>query len=1466
MPYLILVNDALKEYLVTAPPAEKKRLREKLYFLANGYWEGGVRVKKLKGPGRRVVFEARLDRGRRLLFTLGRDRGVSAVHVWGLVAHDDVGAAALSVEAAALAGRPMPADTLPLEAEIVPANAPFLRTDPEETEERPDLSLEDLAEDCYTQEALEEKTRADYGPQKWMVVGDDEWERLLRTAKPDDIELHLRLTSAQESILALEPPLLLSGTAGSGKTTISVYYLLRSGGSGRKLFVTYSPWLKRYSRRIYDGLRNGLPAEARDESQGAPADFLTLRELLDAIVGAAGSPMDPGREVTLPEFDRIYRSHALYGRYDPQLVWEEIRSLIKGAETSLSPRRLKELADLWSRRALPARDLRELTELLYGLKALSLGGKAEELVTRRTRFAGYDDFVQALESQDGVARADAASALDLVVALVEKRGRAFERPLLSLADYEALGRRRAPNFPFDRGDLYAIGEYYQSRLETEGLWDEIDLTRRAMAALARVGERFEYDLVVCDELQDLAEAQISLLFRLARSPRSLVLTGDPRQIINPTGFRWEETRRRFYERNVAAPEVIHLDLNFRCVGSIVALGNALLELKRRLVGLEGSEFREDWKFEGRPPLLIAGVAEEEVLARVDLRAPGRMIVARTPAEQRRLKARLKTELVFTIADAKGLEFDTVLLWKPSTGAVDLWRRLARGQWRERDHAALIRHEINLLYVGVTRARNSLLVYDAGEGGEACEVWGMPEMQARLFVSREPEALENAWQVVSTPQDWARQGDYLFEHEQFAAAAECYRHAGAREREQLATAEHLRRDGRFGEAAPLFAALGRDRDAAESWQAAGAWEAALETWRRLGDDERALPCEAELAESRRDFRRAAGLWQRSGNAERALKAARQGGDHRALATFYFDQGRLNDAAAEWDKAGEPARAADALVQLGRLDEAAGRYFAAGKLVQAATLYHRLRNRERLLACYQRLGDHEAAAALAEKLRDWAAAEEALRGLAAAVPEAGARIAAEAARFTGPRTLVRAAIRYAAIGREQEAAPLFARAGLYDRAVAAYRAAGRLADAADCLAKGGRYKEAAEAIEGSQTADRHVRASEYLASYVLNARRGPEQNARAREVADEGERLMRAGDYLRALPRFRSVMLEERVLNAYLCLGYDEEALLWFVETKRFDLGGQYLQRRIGYAPSPQSAARIGAALDARKYGLGEAGQRDSDAFGAALFLRAVRAHGVEAMWESADFWLSGLLSLSFSHRELVPGLLDLILEMPHYNSLARLLEGRSQIRGWLSTPQAKLALRRTDEAAMRDPALAACSVLVRDRPRLDEALARVELSARTFELFALSPARYREAVQLLAGSGRVDRAVGVCRRHKDFALAGRICEDAGDFTAAGRHYLEAGEPERALACYEKLGNDPGRARALERMGRFDEALAIHEARGNQRDSERVRRKIRERRPAAPPRKARKPGAPGAQPRSMTQGDLFDAGEGGDSEPA
>ena len=68
--YVLLLHDTVRAHVASLDARAKLRLREKLEFLQEGLWDAGVRVKKLRGSGR-AVFEARLSRGDRILFTLG---------------------------------------------------------------------------------------------------------------------------------------------------------------------------------------------------------------------------------------------------------------------------------------------------------------------------------------------------------------------------------------------------------------------------------------------------------------------------------------------------------------------------------------------------------------------------------------------------------------------------------------------------------------------------------------------------------------------------------------------------------------------------------------------------------------------------------------------------------------------------------------------------------------------------------------------------------------------------------------------------------------------------------------------------------------------------------------------------------------------------------------------------------------------------------------------------------------------------------------------------------------------------------------------------------------------------------------------------------------------------------------------------------------------------------------------------
>ena len=1189
--YTLLLHDTVRAHLVSLDARGKQRLREKLEFLQEGLWDAGVRVKKLRGSGR-AVFEARLSRGDRILFTLGEapdgeppdgnGAGVTRIYVWGVVKHDDVNAAAAR--------------------RIVPANAPFLDFEPALVEELPEFVADDLGGD-YFSPALDQPVAAhgagdaagdaaegpgpaepvaDAGPQRWLVVDDEEWRRLQAAQQGDQLEMYLFLTREQARLLHSEPPLLLSGTAGSGKTTIAVYFLLRhrvrrlaaapgvaaeapadrgarpvnaepggatrgnpvrgapasvrpaaspdlatarrAGTEGaaaeRALFLTCSAHLKRFSERIYRGLVKGTELEGAPEA----ARFATLGELLGEIMGRAGRPEWQAPPAGLAEFGAIVRNHPGAARFDVELVWEEIRSIIKGAKAPVSRRRFAELAARFAAAQAALRERVELAEYVVRLANLEPGARLDGVRARKTTFGSLEEFAASLRGGDAARLDEQQFLLEAALRLLDKQSARLDQPLLTLREYEGLGHKRAPNFPFDRRDIHRIAEYYQERLQAAARYDEIDQTRAALQYLERHGDQFRYDLVVCDEVQDFTDMQLALLFRLAGDPRRTVLTGDPKQIINPSGFRWEEVRARYYERGLPVPPVINLSINFRSVGNIVSLANGVLLLKGELIGLAGGEITERWTFRGRPPLLVDGVAEPDLLETIRRGGAGHVVLVRTASERDRLRAALHTELVFTIAEAKGLEFDAVLLWRFPTApdSPAIWRRIAAGQVRGAADTPHIRHELNLLYVAVTRARNTLVIWD---GEQVSPIWDLDGLAGQVYRSGDAAAIDNLWQKVSTPAEWQAQGDYFMEREHYAAAEECYRNAQAATEQEVARAHRLEREGDPHAAAAVFVRLGRVPRAAEGLERAGEFQAAARTWRRAGNEMRALACEAKQDEAAGDYAAAAGRWQQLGVEEGVLRNWERGGEFDRLAQFYLDRKVPSEAARYLKRIGDHVRAAEQFRRAGMLSSAAEELEVTGDYAAAAALYRRLGDNDALLRCLIGAGAYHDAGLVYEKRGALEQAADCFRRYADSSPEARQDLERRLAGIAGMRAGMRAAIRMAALGQADRAAPIYLRNGHPERAGELFSAAGEHDSAARCLAQCGRFREAAgEVARGGGEEDIQAAAG-YLGSYLAADHSAHSAHAaehdRVTELTRAAGRLSRGGEYELALAHYLAV---------------------------------------------------------------------------------------------------------------------------------------------------------------------------------------------------------------------------------------------------------------------------------------------------------------------------------------------------------
>jgi tetratricopeptide (TPR) repeat protein len=1399
---LVLLNDAVKGHVLALSARERARLREKFEFLENGFWDAGVRVKKLKGVTGRVVFEARIDKGDRLLFTLGSHRRRTAIYVWGISRHDDIASTA---------------------ARIMPRNAPFLDFEPLAAEERHDLSFEAPPREWLSQEDVEQVVPEDYGPQKWIVLDDAEWRRLLASPNPDSYEAFLFLTREQEDLLRVPTPVLLSGTAGSGKTTLSVYYLLRGATAGsRQLFLTYNPLLKSLAERIHAGL-----IEKREGGPSAAPRFLVFRELLQELTRSGAESFPSEKEVGFAEFCQIYADHRDRRAYDAELVWEEIRSIIKGSKLPLNAARLALLARDFTARELAPFAREELLEYLLGLENLSLARRAEAFIQQRTSFGDYAGFVRTVasviaSSKDSVG--ECAKVLDELVRLVEKSAADFSSPLLSVEEYLALGKKRAPVFLYDRREIYAIAEFYQDRLVRSGRWDEIDLTKAALRSMDGAGQPPPYDLVVCDEVQDLTDIQLSLVFRLAANPQNVVLTGDPRQIVNPSGFRWEEVKNKLFERGLPVPTVHRLTLNFRCVGSIVQLSNALLDLKAGLIGLSDTEMREQWKFNGRPPLVLSGVSEEEVFSTIEGRGAGQVILTRSAEERDRLKRALRTELVFTIAEAKGLEFEAVFLWKFCDEARGLWRAIAEsgaakpGGSIDQSRIPHVRHELALLYVAVTRARNTLIVYD---GPSPAAVWDIPSLAALVFIASEKDRLGELWRSASSPREWESQGDYFMAREHYGAARECFKNAGAEAKLALASAHLHVKAGEHAKAAPLFEEGGDREKAADCYERSGLWERALPLWRSLGNERREKLSSAHVHEREGRFEKAAREWEALGEQDRALENWEKAGAFDKVGRALANAGDFERAAQMLQKARLPLEAAACLARAGKASEAADLYLRAGDARKAARLYKQDGNTEKLLRCYRQMGDHLAIALLHESRGDLTRAIDAFAQHAAGSEADRAALVASIPEAKNARAALKAAVRYAALAMPEKAGPLFSQAGEPALAAAQLEKAGAFDTLFQSYMETGRFLDAARVMEKAPLADGEKIEGIQNALIRHFSNEGNPETLTA--LHDEARGMLSAGRLVPAAARFRLLLDEDGIREAYLRLGLHEEALRFFVDAAEPTMAGRY-------AATPGvrlSSASVGSLVEEIWGGNGPQSQTENDQWLETSFIlvdaglrdapREAAIQVFEKIFGAAGFYVIRV-------DEVPQACLDLLLQHRASNVIIRLLQfsldaekKRSQKLGAFISHLSRAA----DESG--DTVFAACAAYAEDRDAFEHLAGALSVTEENVIVCAMSAARYRDAVRHLVESGRSEEAVYFARAHKDFLLAGECSERQGDLKHAARSYMEGGHYDAALRCYKSAEDPRGEARVYEHQGRLAEAIEIWTRLGRPKDVERVRKR-------------------------------------------
>ena len=477
----------------------------------------------------------------------------------------------------------------------------------------------------------------------------------VRYLHPENAAIHLldkpiSFDDAQEAVYREPPPIIVIGSAGSGKTALTLEKMKQA--EGEVLYVTLSAYLAQNARDLY--YAHGF------EHAHQEAVFLSYREFVESI------RVPEGREASWRDFSAWFeRMRQAFKGLDGHQVFEEIR---------------------------------------------------------------------------GVITADAQG-------------------VLTRDAYRALGVRQSI-FPEERRDmLYDVFEKYRLWLAQHKLFDLNLVAQEWQVAAAP-----RYDFVVIDEVQDITPVQLALVLRTLKKAGHFLLCGDSNQIVHPNFFSWSKVKTLFWQDPQLAERqrLRVLTANFRNGMEATRVANQLLKIKPRRFGSIDRESNFLVQAIGGESGQVGLIPDKDAVKREldqKIRHSTQFAVLVMRDEDKVAARRhFGTPLLFSIHEAKGLEYENIVLYRFVSDHRGEFAELAEGVAKE-DLAAesldfrrakdksdksleVYKFFVNALYVALTRATKNLYVIESDLSHPLFELLDLRATQAAVEAKK--SSLED-WQ-------------------------------------------------------------------------------------------------------------------------------------------------------------------------------------------------------------------------------------------------------------------------------------------------------------------------------------------------------------------------------------------------------------------------------------------------------------------------------------------------------------------------------------------------------------------------------------------------------------------------------------------------------------------------------------------------------------------------------------------------
>ncbi|WP_265025358.1 ankyrin repeat domain-containing protein [Wolbachia endosymbiont (group B) of Pammene fasciana] len=349
--------------------------------------------------------------------------------------------------------------------------------------------------------------------------------------------------------------------------------------------------------------------------------------------------------------------------------------------------------------------------------------------------------------------------------------------------YAKLGDRQSMFSVDERNSVYDFFKEYRKFIEKDSEYYDPNLVTNKCITEGM------YDAIVVDEVQDLTESTLDLVLKSLKDENksNFLLCGDVNQVIHPSFFSLSKLKSFLCQNRYIVDqgsEVFYtLEKNYRNSEQVIEFANRILHLKNYCFASEDKItvdnaflMKSETKNKGNVGFIIDD-KKEEIAKKVN-ESINCAVLALDDESKKSARQLFDTPLVFNIHEAKGLEFENVILYKftsckayneiwniacpnKSEGEIDNTINRIRDSYNEREvntsrnkdkkDKSLEKYKfyMNALYVGVTRAVDSVYIID-------------DESNLLKIIEPREEGNVNIEQEESSPEEWRNKALELIE--------------------------------------------------------------------------------------------------------------------------------------------------------------------------------------------------------------------------------------------------------------------------------------------------------------------------------------------------------------------------------------------------------------------------------------------------------------------------------------------------------------------------------------------------------------------------------------------------------------------------------------------------------------------------------------------------------------------------------